>query len=307
MNIHYQEIFLALANNTDHLFLIISNDFHILDINPMAEQILGWQKSAVINQKITSLFNENIQPFINLKTPLKTISYNTSFITQQYQNFKILWKIIPCNEVILIVGQKSYSQNEPIKNLQFENILRHAPGLFYWKDCNSVYQGCNDEFSKLAGLKSRYEVIGKTDHELNWKERAHLYINIDQAVIKSGQPILNHEEQITISKNKTITAITNKVPLRNSQGQVIGVLGITTDITHQKEVEKELNLAKEAAEMANRTKTAFIANMSHDIRTPVTGIVGVSSIMEELTTNIELKQYARDVHESGEQLLNMLN
>jgi signal transduction histidine kinase/DNA-binding NarL/FixJ family response regulator len=64
--------------------------------------------------------------------------------------------------------------------------------------------------------------------------------------------------------------LTSKVPLRNDAGEVIGLLGIFADITERKRMELELQAAKEAAERAARIKGEFIANMSHDLRTPLT-------------------------------------
>ena len=69
--------------------------------------------------------------------------------------------------------------------LQLESLIKYAPGLFYWKDLDSVYQGCNDEFARLAGLKSREEVIGKTDFDLIWRDRANLYVKVDKEVMRN--------------------------------------------------------------------------------------------------------------------------
>jgi len=197
--------------------------------------------------------------------------------------------------------------NVQLELLQFNNVVKYAPGLLYWKDVNSVYQGCNDEFARWAGLQSRRDVKGKTDFELIWKERAKLYVEVDKQVIESGVAKLNHVEVITLSNNKTITAITNKVPMLDNNGQIIGVLGITTDITHQKEIELALSVAKELAEVANHAKTEFIANMGHDIRTPLCGVVIMSQLLIDTLQNPEQKKYAEWLNKSGGQLLVLLN
>ena len=72
-------------------------------------------------------------------------------------------------------------------------------------------------------------------------------------------------------------------------------------------MEKDLHQAKEAAEAANLAKSEFIANMSHDIRTPLTGVIGMASILEDNAQDEETKQTARYLEQSGNQLLGMLN
>jgi CheY-like chemotaxis protein len=72
-------------------------------------------------------------------------------------------------------------------------------------------------------------------------------------------------------------------------------------------MEEELRQAKITSEAANHAKTEFIANMSHDIRTPLSGVVGMSKALEEHTSDPEEKQYAHWVNECGQQLLNLLN
>lgn len=300
---------------SDNLFLILSEDYIINDLNPEAEKILGWEKTNVLNKNINDLFHEtSIQPFINpdkSNCPDNNITY---IFNKKNQNLKIEWIItlipgtLDKKVHIVIMGKKipeiTYEQ---LEILQLENAVKYAPGFFYWKDINSVYQGCNDEFARMAGLVSRTQVKGKTDFDLIWKESAEHYVEVDKEVIKTGIAKLNHVEVIPISSNKVITAITNKVPMRDNNGDIIGILGITTDITYQKEIEHALSVAKDLAEVANRAKTEFIANMSHDIRTPLTGVVGMSKIMENITNDPEEKQYARWINESGEQLLSLLN
>ncbi|MDP3561961.1 MAG: ATP-binding protein [Legionellaceae bacterium] len=307
----YKTLLNVCLQHSDNLFLILSDDLIIQDINPVAEKILGWRKEKVLNRNIENVFQEYATPPFIEKMAIKN-GTKITYALHHGQKTKLIWRIILVDvenegQLILIVGtNESYLYTE-WEFLQLDSVVKYAPGLLYWKDENSVYLGCNDEFARLAGLNSRTELPGKTDYDLIWKERAQFYIDVDQRVMDSGNVIINHEEEITISDGKTINAVTNKVPLFDRDGRVIGVLGITVDITKQKKTEQALQIAKEKAETANYAKTEFIANMSHDIRTPLTGIIGISDILEKLETKSNLKQFAHDIHDCGEQLLGMLN
>lgn len=96
-------------------------------------------------------------------------------------------------------------------------------------------------------------------------------------------------------------------PIYDEHNQCIGVTGIAIDITEQKKSEIALTLAKEKAEAANRAKTDFIANMSHDIRTPLSGVVGMAALLKESATTVTQQTYAQYIIDSGNQLLNLLN
>jgi len=125
--------------------------------------------------------------------------------------------------------------------------------------------------------------------------------------MKSGEPKLNIEETQTLSDGNTRILSTNKTPLIDEHGNVYGVLAIYSDITERKNLERSLENAKNMAEAASRAKSEFIANMSHDLRTPLAGIVGMSELLQGDVDNQKQKQYAAWVNESGEQLLGLLN
>lgn len=188
-----------------------------------------------------------------------------------------------------------------------DDLINQLPAAIFWKNIHSVFLGCNKHFADMAKLSSTKDIIGKTDYDLPWgKYEGDSYRKDDQEVIKSKQPKLGIEETQTLSNGKVITLLTNKIPLF-SKKTVVGILGIFHDITSRKEMEISLEKAKNQAESANRAKTEFIANMSHDIRTPLSGVVGMAQLLEESVENAEQKQFARWLRESGEQLLGMLN
>ncbi len=187
------------------------------------------------------------------------------------------------------------------------NIIKYAPDMIYWKDTHSTHLGCNDQFAMAAGFKNREEVIGKSDRDFPWHDQAEKYKADDQEVIATGESRLNIEDIMPFKNGKNAVVITNKVPLRNREGTIIGVLGIATDITNQKKIEHDLKIAKEAAESGERAKTEFIANMSHDIRTPLSGVVGLGGIVEQEIDNPSVRAKVHDMVKSAEELLNMLN
>lgn len=189
-----------------------------------------------------------------------------------------------------------------------DDLINQLPAAIFWKNTKSVFLGCNQYFADLAKLSSPKEIIGKTDYDLPWgKHEGDLYRQDDQEVMLNKKPKLGIEESQTLADGNVITLLTNKIPLFSKRDVVVGILGIFQDITARKEMERSLEKAKNQAEAANLAKTEFIANMSHDIRTPLNGIIGMSELLEDSLHDPEQKQYAQWVNESGEQLLGLLN
>ena len=188
------------------------------------------------------------------------------------------------------------------------DLVDQLPAAIFWKSAASIFLGCNQFFANLAGLSSPQEIIGKSDFDLPWgPSQGENYRKDDQQILQSRQAKLNIEEPQTLADGREIILLTSKIPLFAKNGEVVGILGIYHDITDRKKIELSLEMAKDKAEIANNAKTEFIANMSHDIRTPLSGIIGMSKLLESSANNDQDKQYAHWVNESGEQLLELLN
>ncbi|KTC81596.1 PAS domain-containing hybrid sensor histidine kinase/response regulator [Legionella brunensis] len=207
-----------------------------------------------------------------------------------------------------MVKQKKNEKLIVTEGLLTNTIIDYLPAQIFWKDKDLFYLGCNMAFVKSLGLQSKEEIIGKSDFDLPVSEKNSVtYRADDRKIIESKQPKLNIEEcQILMDGTERILS-TSKVPLLDENGEAYGVLGIYIDITDRIKMERSLAKAKEQAELSNRAKTEFIANMSHDIRTPVSGIIGISRLLEERVEHAEEKQYAQWINESGQQLLSLLN
>jgi len=193
-----------------------------------------------------------------------------------------------------------------------EHILSNIPNQIFWKDLSSKYLGCNKKFIEIVGLNELGDVIGKSDYEFpRYSEHAEIYIASDKKIIATGQTILNIEEPYNYfvnGKRQKGYVITSKVPLQDEDGEVFGVLGVATDITERKRIEKDLAKSKDAAEAANLAKSVFLANMSHELRTPLNAVLGFSELMARDTMiSPEHKEYLRVINSSGHHLLSVIN
>ncbi|WP_455367085.1 PhnD/SsuA/transferrin family substrate-binding protein [Kaarinaea lacus] len=169
-------------------------------------------------------------------------------------------------------------------------VLDTIPVRVFWKDENSVYLGCNKLFAHDAGLKSPDELIGKTDYDMGWKEQAELYRSDDQKVMQLGKPKLNYEEPQSTPDGRTIWLETSKIPLTDTEGNIIGLLGTYADITERKKNDEELQQYKQhleemvaertaALEASNEELESYSYSIAHDLRSPLRSLVGFSQII----------------------------
>ena len=164
-------------------------------------------------------------------------------------------------------------------NKVLQLVLDHIPVRVFWKDTNLTYLGCNKLFAQDAGFSESNQLIGLDDFSMGWRYEAEFYRADDRSIIETDTPKLAYEETQTTPAGEKIWLQTSKIPLKDIDNSIIGVLGIYEDITRRKVIEIELKDAKEKAEIANRSKSQFLANMSHEIRTPMNAIIGMTQLV----------------------------
>ena len=187
-------------------------------------------------------------------------------------------------------------------------VVDNVPAWIFWKDRRSVYLGCNRHFAALDGKTDPRELVGRTDDDMAWREFAEQYRKGDREVMEKAEPVINREELSPDGKGGQMVILTSKVPMRNDAGEIIGLLGILTDITSRKKMEDELHRAKEAAEEAARARGRFIASVSHELRTPLTLILGpVKEALRDAGLPAAQRQMLERVQRNGFRLYNLVN
>ena len=236
----------------------------ITDVNPFVVRLLGFShgemvgktvgelspfKDVVSNQAMLErLQKEGYVRYDNL--PLETRDGRkiaVEFVSNVYQAGDR--KVIQCN-IRDITERQRTEEALHTAQLFLAEVVNLLPVRVFWKDKNLVYLGCNTVFARDAGFADPKDIIGKNDNQLIWTAQAEGYRRDDREVIASGQPKLLIEESQTTPAGKTITLLSSKLPLRDTTGEIIGILGTYLDITERKQAEESHARLATAVEQA---------------------------------------------------------
>lgn len=172
-----------------------------------------------------------------------------------------------------------------------DNVIKIVPASIYWKDVDSVILGSNLFHTKLTGFKDPQEVIGKTEYDFVWKEQADEIIQNDKEIMALGRGV-RLEETATLADGNTHTFLTSKEPLRDEDNTIIGIIGVSVDITEQKvaeiraiEAESATLIAEAKAaseEEMRKTVMVLVGDIVHDLRTPIATIRTATEFLDTL-------------------------
>ncbi len=170
--------------------------------------------------------------------------------------------------------------------LRERNLLRtlidHIPDYVYVKDIESRYLVNNWANARLIGVHPPEQILGKTAADFFPPDVARLYEEDDETILRTGQPILEAERPTVGADGVKRTMLATKVPLRDTNGKIIGLVGISRDITERLALEGQLRRAQKM-ECVGR----LAGGVAHDFNNILTIIQGHASLLagDALTTN----------------------
>ncbi|MBP8191929.1 MAG: response regulator, partial [Aquabacterium sp.] len=191
------------------------------------------------------------------------------------------------------------------------------------KDKQGRYLMANQATADILGCTVQ-DILGNDDTTVFAPATAQQLMARDQAILEEGRTQTT-EEQLTTLDGEDWRFLVTKGPLLDAQGQVVGLFGMSRDITeihqarlalqhHQEQLEAvvqqrtaELNLARQEAEQLAQVKSEFLANMSHEIRTPLNGVLGLAQLGLQDTTSPSAQHLFGQIVQSGRLLLGVVN
>jgi len=143
------------------------------------------------------------------------------------------------------LAQESLRQREAV----LQTILDSMPQCIFWKDAQSVYQGCNRQWAELVGIAEAHEIVGKTDYSFAWnQEDADSYRAFDQDVMAKGVPQLHVLTSRLHVNGEQLWFNGNKIPIQGIDGEVMGILCMFENISDRQRAD-ELNKSAELLQL----------------------------------------------------------
>ena len=203
------------------------------DFSPKEQADVFWERDEWV--LTTGKTDRNEEESTDHQGITRTLSTQKSLLVDDLGNRFLVGTIRDISDRKLAEAQLLESQQ------LLQLVLDNVPQAIFWKDRNLVYLGCNRNFAEDAGLDSPSEIIGKTDCDLPWTpEEVDLYRECDRRVMESERAELHIAQTQQQADGKQAWVDTNKVPLRNAKGEIVGVLGTYEDITDRVEAEDAL-------------------------------------------------------------------
>lgn len=215
----------------------------------------------------------------------------------------------------LVEDLKNSNQRLDDSNKTLEVILDNITRRVYWKNLDGLIIGGNRVFAGDVGLTDPEELKEKRESDL-WKRKevADLFEQMTAEISKTTEPKIEITKPIIDNSGALKWLTIDCTPLTKSGDKITSILFTYKDVTAQKQAEDalrnskcEAENARDIAEKTNQVMNLFIANMSHDIRTPMHNILGYVDLLEKLLKGEQEKNYISVIKSNSNLLLQLLN
>lgn len=252
-----ENLFNCAFDNANLGIIIISNTGKITGANSFITRVLGYSSEELFQMKYTDLSHPHDKDIsIKLFKEILSGKRNSYQVEKRYihKNGKVIWGRVSVTAVkdekkkikyFIAIAENITSQREIKSKLASEErllkaMMHNIPDSIYFKDLDSKYLIVNYNKTKRHGYVNPDELIGKTDFDLFDEVHAVKAFNDEQQIIRTGQPIIGHEEMQTYKNGTIMWVSTTKMPMYNERNEIIGTFGITRDISGQKLIEEAL-------------------------------------------------------------------
>jgi len=234
-----------------------NTDFEVIGWNPAAARIFGYSAEEAMGRhgaglmvaecdrgRIDMVWQDLMNNRGGRRSTNENVTKDGTMIVCDWYNTPLvdsMGLVIGVSSLVMDITERKRAEEAlEASRKMLLTILDTIPVRVFWKGRDLKYLGCNINFARDAGFESPADLIGLDDHQMSWKKDADRYRFDDAAVMESVEAKLNYEEPQSRSDGTELWLSTSKVPLRDLDGNIFGVLGTYSDMTERKQTEKAL-------------------------------------------------------------------
>ena len=306
---------------------ILDAGFHVVWANSAMEQYFGTSRNVIIGKDTRTLVNNQFKYIFDDPDAFAArilATYQNNTYSERFECHVIpgscrqeRWlehRSMPIRSGLYMGGRiehyyditirKHFEENLHQSQQMLQLVLDSIPVRVFWKDRDSIFLGCNQAFVKDVGLKSPEEVIGKTDEDLIVKkDEADFLKQCDDRVMASGVPEYHIVQRHFRHDGTEAWLETNRIPLRDGAGKIVGILGTYEDVTDRKLAEEEIQRLNRELEERVAKRTAELTRAHKHLLKEIKDRKALEKEIIEISER-EKRMIGQELHDSiGQQLM----
>lgn len=329
-----EENFYQLANTLeDHFWILDFETKELIYNSPKFQSIFGLEEQEFIKEGFLSLIKiihkddkrkvtenlisvykkdgkQNKDNKVNIKYRIYHSTKGLRWIWTRtypvYNNYHSMYRLIGISEDI--TKEKEYEELLQQNNNFLQTLIDNIPvGIFVISYPEEIFTIWNPTAEKYFGFPKK-TVLNQKLFEVENMNSIEFFRRFSDFYFNENQFFLSREESFTNNVGENYVFLTSKIAVVDERNELVFILCIAEDITISKTTEDILIEAKQKAEEANKLKSSFITNMSHEFRTPLNGILGYTQILKkDHSLNENQQKGLKIIEKSGNHLLNLIN
>lgn len=297
--------------NHNQDLLCIAKDGFFIKLNNKFIEKLGYSKEELYSQKFTKFIHDDdiSKTLSDVENVSKGITTHgvciNRFITKDNNCINLKWSYWKKNNKLYCIARDITGEHSlQIKLEEYKDILDKSEDLALigcWKlDIHTNDLIWTDGFKKIYNTQDvSFENYINITHP---DDRESIKNNLNKCIETKDDYMLTH--RFIINDKIRYLYVNGKYTTINSRSYIIGMV---QDITNQKNIELDLINAKNKAEFASKMKSEFVANISHEIRTPINGIIGMTNLLGDMDLSKEAREFIDIIYHSSGVLLSIIN